>query len=135
MGLNVKSLIDWYAIDRVKYFWALHGQHYRHESIVNLVRIFTALKKYYLQYHEWPETLDALTPDHITTIPIDMVHGKPFVYQKTADGFRLYSLGPNNIDDGGVNNPEEKKDDILFWPRLITPESFDNTPLIGKTAE
>lgn len=134
-GLNIRSLIDWFAIDRVRYFWALHGQHRRHESIVNLVRIFTALKKYYLRYHEWPETLDTLTPNPITTIPIDMVHGKPFVYQKTDTAFRLYSLGPNGIDDDGVNNPPEHKDDILFWPRLIVPESFNDGIIAEKRAQ
>ena len=47
----------------------------------------------------------------------DPVCGKPFVYQRTRGGFLFYSLGANGVDDGGINNPREKKDDILLWPR------------------
>jgi hypothetical protein len=125
-GLNVESLIDWLAIERVRYFWALHGQNKRHWTIIDLMQLFSTLKKYHLQTDDWPENLQALVLNGMMqSVPIDTVYGKPIVYQKTADGFRLYSLGPNGVDDAGVNNPQENKDDIVFWPRLTGAEGFD----------
>ena len=32
---------------------------------------------------------------------IDPQNGVAYVYQRTADGFRLYSTGPNGQDEGG----------------------------------
>lgn len=119
MGLNIRSVVDWFAIDRVKYFWALHGQDSRHLAIVDLMRIFSALKKYHLQNQQWPADLELLKLDGLQANPVDPVHGKPFVYRRTGDGFRLYSLGPNDTDDNGVNNPKKNKDDIVFWPRRM----------------
>ncbi len=115
-GLNCKSAIDWFAAQQVKWFWALDGQDRRHDALISLIDIFAALKTYQLEHDRWPDRLDELTL-HNPHALIDPVHGKPFVYQKTNTGFRLYSLGPNGTDDNGVNNRAEKKDDIMFWPR------------------
>jgi hypothetical protein len=128
-GVNVRSVVDWLAINRVRYFWALHGQFSRHESIVDLMRIFSALKHYRLRNDAWPDNLQRLSPH------VDPVYGKPFVYQKTGDGFRLYSLGPNGVDDDGVNNPAENKDDIVFWPRLMTAEDLDRDLMVRQAAQ
>jgi hypothetical protein len=35
-------------------------------------------------------------------VGIDPYSGKPFIYRKTADGFVLYSVGPDGKDDGGT---------------------------------
>jgi hypothetical protein len=37
----------------------------------------------------------------IPILPIDLYHAKPFIYQRDADGYLLYSSGPNGNDDGG----------------------------------
>lgn len=122
MGLNVRSAIDWLAVDRVKYFWALHGQNSRHQSIVTLMQIFSALKQYSLEHHAWPDSLQTLSLQGVQMT--DPVYNRPYVYRKTDTGFRLYSLGPNSIDDNGVNDPQTKKDDIVFWPRMMMEENF-----------
>jgi hypothetical protein len=116
-GLNVQSVIDWLAMQKVGYFWALDGQFTRHRSIVHQIRIFTALKRYFLQHRRWPQGFEELGLEDDDSILIDPLCGRPFVYQTTTEGFRLYSLGTNGIDDGGVNRTKENKDDILLWPR------------------
>lgn len=119
-GLNVRSAIDWLAVDKVKYFWALHGQHARHEAVTDMIATFAALKNHYLKTGTWPESLAQLQlADHLTT---DKVYNRPYIYRKTADSFELYSLGPNGIDDNGINNPAQNKDDIVFWPRLTADD-------------
>jgi hypothetical protein len=129
-GLNAQSVIDWLAMQKVGYFWALDGQFERHQAIVNQIRIFTALKQYFLEHQRWPKELNDLNMSD--TALNDPLCGKPFVYEQTERSFRLYSLGPNGIDDGGLNNLKEEKDDILLWPRSGFREDVDVEPIVPR---
>ncbi len=125
MGWNCRSPVDWMAMQQVKWFWAMDGQDKRHDALVSLIQIFVALKQYQLQHHCWPDRLsdlDAVDPYILT----DPVHGNPFVYQQRGDDFLLYGLGPNGVDDGGINDPVNKKDDIVFWPRGVLDDAIQN---------
>jgi hypothetical protein len=117
LGLNAQSVIDWLAMQQVGYYWALDGQFRRHQSIVNQIRIFVALKRYHLDHQQWPKTMEELDIEDAVYVVTDPLCAKPFVYEQTPQGFRLYSLGLNGIDDGGINEPKQNKDDILLWPR------------------
>lgn len=128
-GLNVQSVIDWLAMQQVGYYWALDGQFQRHLAVVNQIRIFAALKQYYLQRQHWPQTLDELNIEDSGYVLIDPVCGKPFVYELTGQSFRLYSLGANGVDDGGINEPKQNKDDIPLWPR----NQLDSTGDVEKS--
>ena len=128
-GLNVKTVIDWLAMQRVGYFWALDGQFKRHLAIVKQIRIFTALKRYSLAHQQWPESLKELDIEDAAYVLTDPLCGKPFVYEQTVQGFRLYSLGPNGIDDEGENDPKENKDDILLWPRTDEMEEWKESTM------
>ena len=73
------------------------------QTHVNLARVACALERYRLAHGEYPETLDALSPRFIATLPHDLINGQPLHYRRTADGlFVLYSVGWNEKDDGGV---------------------------------
>ncbi|MEO7715428.1 MAG: hypothetical protein ABIY70_04460 [Capsulimonas sp.] len=68
----------------------------------NFLELQLALRAYKFQHGSYPETLGALTPDLETAIPDDpFAPGKPFHYQKTANSYVLYSVGPDGVDDGG----------------------------------
>ena len=68
--------------------------------------IACALERYHLAHGAYPETLDALAPQYMQTIPCDIINGKPLHYRRTDDGkFLLYSVGWNEIDDGGQPSP------------------------------
>ena len=61
-----------------------------------------ALDRYWLAHGEFPEKLEALTPQFIAKLPHDVINGKPLHYRRTADGqYVLYSMGWNETDDGG----------------------------------
>jgi hypothetical protein len=69
---------------------------------VDLARTACALERYHLAHGEYPQTLDALTPQFIEAIPHDVINGQPLHYRRTDDGkFLLYSVGWNEKDDGG----------------------------------
>jgi hypothetical protein len=61
-----------------------------------------ALERYRLAHGEFPEKLEALTPEFVAKLPHDVINGEPLHYRRTAGGqYVLYSVGWNGIDDGG----------------------------------
>jgi hypothetical protein len=72
------------------------------QSSVDLARTAMALERYRLAHGEFPESLDALAPQFIATLPHDLINGQPLHYRRTDDGkFLLYSVGWDEKDDGG----------------------------------
>jgi nanoRNase/pAp phosphatase (c-di-AMP/oligoRNAs hydrolase) len=73
------------------------------QSSVDLARVACALERYRLAHNEFPESLDALSPQFIKKVPHDIIGGQPLHYRRTSDGtFLLYSIGWNETDDGGI---------------------------------
>jgi hypothetical protein len=60
-----------------------------------------ALDRYRLINGGLPESLSALTPQFIATIPKDLVDVRALHYRKRGDGYLVYSVGWNMADDGG----------------------------------
>ncbi len=78
-------------------------QYARAQSSVDLARTAIALERYRLAHGDYPDSLDALTPQFMEKIPHDVIGGGPLHYRLTSDGqFVLYSVGWNERDDGGV---------------------------------
>lgn len=76
------------------------------QTQVNEAQIACALERYHLAYGQYPDTLDALVPQFMQTIPHDIIGGQPLHYHRTDDGkFLLYSVGWNETDDGGKPSP------------------------------
>jgi hypothetical protein len=72
------------------------------QTLVNEGQIVCALERYRLKDGDYPATLDALVPSFIEKLPVDIIGGQPLHYRRTDDGkFLLYSVGWNEIDDGG----------------------------------
>jgi hypothetical protein len=75
----------------------------RANATLSLTRIAAALAVYRAKHGQYPDKLDALVPDVLPQLPVDLYHAKPFVYKRDTDGYLLYSTGENGIDDGGSN--------------------------------
>jgi hypothetical protein len=72
------------------------------QSSIDMARAACALERYRLAHGEYPQTLDALTPQFIAEVPHDIINGQPLHYRLRPDGqFILYSVGWNETDDGG----------------------------------
>ena len=87
-----------------------------------------ALKRFHLKHGTWPQTLNELAPEFISSVPIDPFDGKPLKYRPNPDGtFTLYSVGEDGIDDGGNPNStsafywqsHDARDWV--WPQPATP--------------
>lgn len=67
-----------------------------------------ALERYRLKNGRYPETLSALVPEFLASVPLDPIDGQPLRYALEPDGlFRLWSVGENDRDDGGNAEPPD----------------------------
>ena len=110
----------------------------RIEIAQNVVVTAIALKRYELRHHQFPATLNQLTPDLLQTVPIDCMDGEPVRYRPNADGtFLLYSTGANGVDDGGDPSLQKNIQSSIFywqndhaldwvWPQPATAEEVQN---------
>jgi hypothetical protein len=96
----------------------------RAHTINRMAVVACALERYHLKHHVFPEKLDDLAPTFLPTTPLDPMNNQPFCYQRTDDGwFRLYSVGADGKDDGGVLKPEKNKPEKDWpWPVPTRPE-------------
>ncbi len=92
----------------------------KNQSYINLAYIACGLERYHLVHNEYPETLDALVPRFADHIPADIINGQPLHYHRTDDGqFKLYSVGWNEKDDGGVPGKDTEGTGDWLWTDLF----------------
>jgi len=73
------------------------------QSAVDMARVAIALERYRLAQGNYPESLDALAPHFMESLPHDVIGGQSLKYHRTDNGqFALYSVGWNGTDDGGA---------------------------------
>jgi hypothetical protein len=91
----------------------IHDLYLRSLANRKACQVIIALKEYKNKNDHWPQTLEEIRSLVPSQVLIDPINGGSFVYKLTDDGFRLYSKGPNNIDeDGDFRNG----DDWPLWP-------------------
>ena len=71
-----------------------------------LFRTEVAIALYRLEMGQFPDTLESLVPKFIANVPSDQyskTEGQSLQYFATKNGesYRLYSVGPNRVDDNG----------------------------------
>ena len=72
-----------------------------------------ALERFRLKHGAYPESLTALAPEFLPSIPTDPIDGQPLRYKRAADGlFRLWSVGADGKDNGGERS---SKDEAVDW--------------------
>lgn len=81
----------------------------------------TALEQFRAAHdHRYPATLAELTPSLFATVPTDPYDGQPLRYKTKADGYVLYSVGPDLKDNLGqrLNGKEEN----IVFEMVIPPK-------------
>jgi len=93
------------------------------QTLVDLVRIASALDRRRQDLAAHPGRLEDLVPACLDALPADRITGQSLGYRKTeAGGFVLYAAGWNGRDDGGQIGLHENKSPNLdegdwVWPR------------------
>ena len=75
-----------------------------------------AIEEFRIKQHRIPMAWEELVPDFLDRVPRDPFDGEFIRYQVWDGSYRLYSLGPNDIDDygQGPKNEGEPGLDITF---------------------
>ncbi len=96
----------------------------RDKALRNLLLAEIGLQIYRKQKGKYPETLVALK-GILEEIPIDPFINEPLKYKRTEDGFLVYSVNDNLVDDGGEPGKTSwGKDAVRRYP-LPRPEPFE----------
>jgi len=79
-----------------------------------------ALLRYKAEKNQFPESLDQLVSSgYLKQLPIDPYNDGPLVYRRQGSDFKLYSLGADFDDDGGMHSrwgDSQQGGDYVFWP-------------------
>lgn len=100
-----------------------------------LTRTVIALAIYRAEHDEYPSSLKKLVPDMLQIVPTDPVFGDPLGYRKTDDGFLVYSIGFNGVDDGGSNDGEAAGFGRQVYEGIFIDEQSDPTEAANLTAK
>jgi hypothetical protein len=65
------------------------------EAQRELVLAVIGLERYRLRHGRYPENLGQLTPEILSSVPVDFGDGKPLRYEKTERRYRLWSVWEN----------------------------------------
>ena len=88
---------------------------------VDLMILACALERYFIDEKKYPARLEELAPKYIAEVPADAMTDQPLKYSRTDDGrYRIYSLGWDGDDDGGViarreNGRQNEKEGDWVW--------------------
>jgi hypothetical protein len=86
---------------------------FRADARHRLLQIALALARYRSERRQYPQTLAELSPEYLAEIPLDPFTDEPMVYRLNANGYVLYSLCSNLLDDGGVDVSERPTDNDI----------------------
>ncbi len=73
----------------------------RARGVLGSARAALAAERYRMAHGDWPASLDALVPDYLDAVPLDLFDGQPLRMRRTEEGVVIYSIGEDNVDDGG----------------------------------
>ena len=83
-----------------------------------------ALAAHRADHGSYPDSLESLAPKYSAHIPTDLFAAQPLKYTKIVDGYRLYSVGPNEQDEdgrSGSDNPPGDDIAVQMTAQLATP--------------
>jgi hypothetical protein len=80
------------------------GDYWRHYSLLQLRLLISdlAIRSFQMKYGTLPKSLAALAPEFLLAVPTDPVCNGPIIYRPVDGGYKIYSVGADLDDDGGV---------------------------------
>jgi hypothetical protein len=73
-----------------------------------LTKLGFALAAYRADRGSYPAQLKELSPKYTAAVPKDLFNGEELHYRQDGDGYSLYSVGANGLDDGGKGYGDAK---------------------------
>lgn len=76
-------------------------------------KIGIGAERFFRKNGRYPDDLTQLVPDFLEQVPEDPFGMGPLIYLPEENGFAVYSVGENGVDDGG-KKPNDLNPDIVF---------------------
>lgn len=99
----------------------------REMANLETARVAMAVERYRLMRGGLPASLDALVPEFIEAVPADPFDAQPLRYKRAKDGFVVYSINRDLVDDGGRGSRANLHElDLGFrvrWPAETASDS------------
>lgn len=119
LNLGVASMVGGVFENFAKTSLHLHAR-------VRMAGLACALERHRIAKGAYPDALDALIPEFLPKLPHDPCDGQPFRYRLNEEGYLLYSIGTDRVDDSGkvedfTNAPSDGPD--WRWWSPVLPES------------
>ena len=117
------NLLRWgvenFIFEGVEYV-GLNCHHARRTTHRRGTWLILGLRKYKNVHGRWPASLEDVSEYVPGETFLDPINGGAFVYVLEGDSFKIYSKGPNGIDEGGrdgyVRALKRSEDDMAIWP-------------------
>jgi hypothetical protein len=74
---------------------------WRNQAYLRCAIVAVAVERYRLAHGTWPDSLTSLVPEFLSKVPLDPYDAKPLRYRRLEDGVVIYSIGPDEEDNGG----------------------------------
>ena len=59
-----------------------------------------------MKYGSLPQSLDALVPEFMEAVPLEPFDGEQLRYIRHKDGYTVYTIGYDGIDNGGLSREQ-----------------------------
>ncbi|MCM2374512.1 hypothetical protein [Aporhodopirellula aestuarii] len=73
----------------------------RRDIMNRLLKTQLAIRWFESQRGHRPDSLEELVPEFLSSVPMDPFIDRPLVYHNVGEGFELYGVGWDRVDDGG----------------------------------
>ncbi len=128
---------SWFVFMEASEVRRFHDAYMRDVAGCRGTRLIVGLRSYKNEHGAWPESLEQIRPLVPAEALVDPMNGGAFAYRASEDGFKLYSKGPNGIDEDGKrvcprSQEESGPDDVAIWP---IPERRDGVKTTHKEAD
>jgi hypothetical protein len=94
-----------------------------------------AIERFRRSQGQMPKTLAELVPEFLDQPPVDPFDGAPLRFKSDATGYKVYSIGPDSIDQGGELGEEEQELDIVFEVSFETHTGAGGSPRESEQTE
>jgi len=125
LSLWKAKLTGFFGENRTKKQRLLFTRHLKaYEAKTRLLFTEAAVRSYHLENATLPKDLGELVPQYLKALPQDPFFTKGMIYRVRSEGFLLYSVGPDGVDDDGKPLKESIGSDIPTGDLFIDSPSF-----------
>jgi hypothetical protein len=121
----------------VPMFAKAHSSSLKAKALLRCAVVGLAAEQFRRARGAWPASPEEIPKGILPVAPLDPFDGKPLKYVRRPDGVTIYSVGPDEHDDGGLisDRPQLPGTGMDVGFRLYDPGARDLPPPAGLIPE